>query len=88
MSPDGHNDLALLVRYLYNNHIYSEGFRQLFESDGLPGQVDLPRLREGQNGGLFWSVYWPCPADGEDFSDENYLPSLSYTSSSHLGATC
>ena len=37
--------------------------------------VDLPRLREGQNGGAFWSVYVPCPANGTDFSDENYAES-------------
>ena len=37
--------------------------------------VDLPRLREGQNGGAFWSVFVPCPANGTDFSDENYAES-------------
>lgn len=36
------------------------------------GHVDLPRLKEGQNGGAFWSAYVPCPKDGMDWSDENY----------------
>lgn len=39
--------------------------------------VDLPRLREGMNGGFFWSAYVPCPEKGEDFSDENYAASES-----------
>lgn len=38
----------------------------------MVGHVDLPRLKEGQNGGAFWSAYVPCPKDGLDWSDENY----------------
>lgn len=34
--------------------------------------VDIPRLREGKNGGAFWSAFVPCPKNGSDFSDENY----------------
>jgi membrane dipeptidase len=34
--------------------------------------VDLPRLKEGKNGGAFWSAFVPCPANWSDFSDENY----------------
>lgn len=34
--------------------------------------VDLPRLKEGRNGGAFWSAYVPCPKDGRNFADENY----------------
>ncbi len=34
--------------------------------------VDLPRLKKGKNGGAFWSAFVPCPANGTDFSDENY----------------
>ncbi|KAL7625438.1 hypothetical protein AAE478_004658 [Parahypoxylon ruwenzoriense] len=41
--------------------------------------VDLPRLRAGLNGGAFWSVYTPCPANSSDFSDENYAPSVQFT---------
>lgn len=41
----------------------------------MPMHVDLPRLRQGMNGGAFWSAYVPCPKNGTDFSDENYLDS-------------
>lgn len=27
------------------------------------------------NGGFFWSAFVPCPAKGDDFSDENYADS-------------
>ena len=69
---DGHNDLPILLRFAYNNHIYSDEFKTLFEQGGLTGHVDLPRLREGQNGGAFWSVFMPCPPDGQDYTDANY----------------
>ncbi|KAI0012845.1 putative dipeptidase [Xylariaceae sp. FL0662B] len=76
---DGHNDLAILIRYGYDNHIYQENFTKPFEEGGLPMHVDLPRLREGQNGGAFWSVYTPCPENGSDYSDENYAASVQLT---------
>lgn len=76
---DGHNDFAIFIRYMYNNHIYQENFTEPFENGGLPMHVDLPRLREGLNGGAFWSVYTPCPANGTDWSDENYAPSSSFS---------
>lgn len=73
---DGHNDFPIFIRYAYNNHIYADDFRQGFETDGLPQHVDLPRLRAGMNGGAFWSVYVACPANGSDFSDDNYAGSV------------
>ncbi|KAI1214929.1 putative dipeptidase [Annulohypoxylon truncatum] len=76
---DGHNDLAIFIRFMYNNHIYNETFTKPFEGGGFPMHVDLPRLREGQNGGAFWSVFTPCPANGSDWSDENYAPSVQLT---------
>ncbi|KAI6090861.1 putative dipeptidase [Hypoxylon rubiginosum] len=76
---DGHNDLAIFIRAMYNNHIYNETFANPFKEGGLPMHVDLPRLREGQNGGAFWSVYTPCPENGTDYSDENYGPSVQLT---------
>ncbi|OTB05810.1 hypothetical protein M426DRAFT_125303 [Hypoxylon sp. CI-4A] len=76
---DGHNDFALVIRAAYNNHIYDDKFKKPFEEGGLEMHVDLQRLREGQNGGAFWSVYAPCPAKGSDFSEENYLPSVQFT---------
>jgi hypothetical protein len=69
---DGHNDLAIYVRSLFDNHIYEKNFTVPFEQGGLVGHVDLPRLKKGKNGGAFWSAFVPCPADGLDFSKENY----------------
>ncbi|KAL9020241.1 MAG: hypothetical protein Q9185_002524 [Variospora sp. 1 TL-2023] len=76
---DGHDDLAFLIRFLYNNHIYDTNFTEKFEKGGLPGQVDLPRLSAGKVGGSFWSAFVPCPTNGTDFSDEAYAPSVSST---------
>ncbi|KAI5924753.1 membrane dipeptidase-domain-containing protein [Camillea tinctor] len=76
---DGHNDLAIFIRYMYNNHIYEENFTKPFEEGKLPMHTDLYRLRKGLNGGAFWSVYTPCPENGTDFSDENYAASVQLT---------
>ncbi|RDW77241.1 dipeptidase-2 [Coleophoma cylindrospora] len=76
---DGHNDLAILVRFLYNNHIYDDEFKKPFEEGGSPAHVDLPRLIKGKSGGAFWSAFVPCPANGTDFSDANYAKSVAYT---------
>ncbi|KAJ2989279.1 hypothetical protein NUW58_g3552 [Xylaria curta] len=76
---DGHNDLAILIRVMYNNHIYDRKFTKPFTKGGMPAHVDIPRLREGQNGGAFWSVFTPCPANGSDYSDENYAASVQFT---------
>lgn len=65
----------MLLRYLYGNHIYSENFTKPFEQGQLPGHVDLRRLREGQSGGAFWSLFAPCPKNGSDLSDDNYAES-------------
>lgn len=73
---DGHNDFAIAIRVLFNNHINSDAFRNGFERDGLPQHVDLPRLRAGKNGGAFWSVFTPCPKNGTDLSDANYAASV------------
>ena len=69
---DGHNDLAILIRERYNNHINDEKFQKLFSEGGMPAHVDLPRLKEGKVGGAFWSAFIPCPKNGSDFSNENY----------------
>ena len=61
-----------MVRYLYNNKIYSANFTEPFENGGLKFHVDLVRLREGKSGGAFWSAYVGCPKNGTDFSDANY----------------
>lgn len=44
------------------------------------GHVDLPRLRAGMNGGAFWSVFWPCPENGSDYSDGAYASCWSLSS--------
>lgn len=61
-----------MIRFLYDNQIYDDKFTTLFEQGGMPQHVDLPRLKEGKNGGAFWSAFVPCPSNGSDFSDENY----------------
>ncbi|KZT08456.1 uncharacterized protein LAESUDRAFT_649280 [Laetiporus sulphureus 93-53] len=64
---DGHIDLPEFARSVYGNNISAFDLHQ-----PTLGHVDIPRLREGQVGGFFWSVYAACPAhagldDGEDF---------------------
>lgn len=76
---DGHNDLAIMIRYLYNNNIYSAKFTQAFNKGGMEFHVDLPRLKAGKVGGAFWSAYVGCPANGTDFSDSNYAEAVSTT---------
>lgn len=72
---DGHNDLAILIRFGFNNHIYGDNFTKPFTEGGMPYQVDLPRLKQGRVGGAFWSAFAPCPKNGTDFSDDTYIPS-------------
>ncbi|KFA47088.1 hypothetical protein S40293_04606 [Stachybotrys chartarum IBT 40293] len=76
---DGHVDLPVALRFLYGNRLYEDNFTQPFEHGGLFGHVDLQRLRQGQAGGAFWSVFAPCPDNLTDFSDENYAASLQFT---------
>ncbi|KAL2351724.1 membrane dipeptidase [Cryomyces antarcticus] len=76
---DGHNDLMILLRYLYKNRIYGSDFKDKFENGGMPYHVDLPRLDRGKVGGAFWSAFVPCPRNGSDFSDGNYAPSVRAT---------
>ena len=71
---DGHNDLLITIRAVYGNQIYGDNFTQPFENGGMVAHFDLPRAEKGQLGGAFWSAFMPCPADGLDFSDENYAP--------------
>ncbi|TVY81844.1 Dipeptidase sirJ [Lachnellula suecica] len=76
---DGHNDLAIMIRFLFNNQIYQKNFTEPFENGGMPYHVDIPRLKEGMNGGAFWSAFVPCPKNGSDFSDENYADAVAFT---------
>ncbi|KZT65952.1 hypothetical protein DAEQUDRAFT_730871 [Daedalea quercina L-15889] len=64
---DGHIDLPELARTVYANNITAFDL-----NTPTLGHVDIPRLKKGQVGGFFWSVYTACPAhagldDGEDF---------------------
>ena len=53
---DGHNDLAILIRFGFQNNIYDKNFTDSWENGGMPAQVDLPRLKTGRAGGTFWSA--------------------------------
>lgn len=81
---DGHNDLPILLRVLYGNHINNETFQEPFETGKTPGHVDLVRLREGRNGGAFWSVYWGCPSNMTDFSVRHFFCPQSFSWESRL----
>ncbi|KAF3770915.1 hypothetical protein M406DRAFT_248070 [Cryphonectria parasitica EP155] len=76
---DGHNDMPIMIRWLYNNHINNETFQVPFETGKTPGHVDLTRLREGMNGGAFWSLFWLCPDNMTNFDDEIYAPIVQAT---------
>ena len=76
---DGHNDLLILLRVAYHNKINNDNFTKAFEEGGLAGHLDVPRLKQGQQGGAFWSAFVPCPADGFNFSDRNYAGSVKTT---------
>jgi len=76
---DGHNDLMILIRFVNKNKIHSESFKNSFEKGGHPGHVDIPRIKSGLMGGAFWSAFMPCPANGSDFSNESYAPTVRAT---------
>jgi membrane dipeptidase len=76
---DGHNDLMILIRFVNKNQIHTADFKKSFEKGGHPGHVDIPRMKAGQLGGAFWSAFMPCPANGSDFSDANYAPTVRAT---------
>lgn len=84
---DGHVDLAWKLRRVYKNRIYDSPFKKLWQEGGLPGQLDIPRLKKGKYSGAFWSTYIPCPMNVTDFSDEAYGPGKSATSYTNDG-TC
>lgn len=61
---DTHVDLPELARWRYQNMINGPGFK--FDERGFFGHVDIPRMKEGRLGGVFWSVYTSCPTDWND----------------------
>ena len=63
-----------VIRGLYKNNVHDSNFTRLFAEGGLPGHVDLPRLRAGGMGGAFWSAFIGCPANASDMSPASYAP--------------
>jgi membrane dipeptidase len=60
---DGHNDLPWAIR----EYKAAPGDVNAYELRGrapADGQTDIPRLREGRVGAVFWSVYTPPEAGG------------------------
>ena len=67
---DGHNDLPYLIRVELYGKIY-DGSLNL--NDKLLGHTDVQRMRKGQMGGQFWSVYVDCE-DGVGIDDPTVSP--------------
>ncbi|TAQ89504.1 hypothetical protein B7494_g2154 [Chlorociboria aeruginascens] len=76
---DGHNDLAIFIRYSYNNHIYGANFTTPFQNGDLGQHADLARLKEGRVGGTFWCAFAFCWADETGPSDQYYAQALAET---------
>ncbi|XP_023374667.1 dipeptidase 3 isoform X2 [Otolemur garnettii] len=58
---DGHNDLPLVLRQLFQNRLQDVNLRNFSR-----GQTSLDRLRDGLVGAQFWSAYVPCQAQELD----------------------
>ncbi|XP_012597773.2 dipeptidase 3 [Microcebus murinus] len=58
---DGHNDLPLILRQLFQNRLQDVNLRNFSH-----GQTSLDRLRDGLVGAQFWSAYVPCQAQDRD----------------------
>jgi membrane dipeptidase len=54
---DGHNDLPYIIRIELYGKMYDGGFNL---NDKLLGHTDIQRMRKGQMGGQFWSVFVDC----------------------------
>lgn len=76
---DGHNDLPWQYRQFSKNHIYNVSLnedtriqwrRDMEMTDEsfpfLPPQTDIPRLREGGVGAVWWAAFVSCSATGKD----------------------
>ena len=63
---DGHNDLPWQFQRRSRNKLSGLNLRSDLSQLAQPTDTDIPRLRRGQVGGLFWSVYVPIRGyDGE-----------------------
>ncbi|XP_062032017.1 dipeptidase 3 [Lepus europaeus] len=58
---DGHNDLPMLLRQLYQNILQDVNLHNFSQ-----GQTSLDRLRDGLVGAQFWSVNVPCETQDQD----------------------
>jgi membrane dipeptidase len=67
---DGHNDLPWELRERSKGRLASIDLRSdtshLLSADGTPLMTDIPRLRAGQVGGQFWSVWVPVELKGPE----------------------
>lgn len=61
---DGHNDLPWQYHRRVNNHLSQLDLASDLTQIERPTHTDLPRLRRGRVGGLFWSVYIPIEGYG------------------------
>lgn len=60
---DGHNDTPWYYRYNANNHLDQIDLAADTSALEKPMHTDIPRLRAGGVGGVFWSVYIPVDYD-------------------------
>ena len=67
---DGHNDLAWELRERSHGQLASIDLESdtshLLSAEGTPLMTDIPRLRAGQVGGQFWSVWVPAELKGPE----------------------
>jgi membrane dipeptidase len=66
---DTHVDLPQILRTMERRPL--DGVDSM--KGNLPGHVDIPKMKQGRLGGLFMTVYTPCPGmqgqdEGEDFT--------------------
>ena len=76
---DGHNDLLIHLRTHIDNGINDPYFQERFKNGSFSGEVDLLKIKEGKYGGAFWSAYYICQQDLDDYSDAAYDSSMFYS---------
>ncbi|CAF0723783.1 unnamed protein product [Adineta ricciae] len=64
---DGHNDWAWVIRKYFRNNITGLDLNEMTKYRNITTiHTDITRLRKGQVGGQFWSIYTPCEHQGKD----------------------
>ncbi|CAL8129328.1 unnamed protein product [Orchesella dallaii] len=68
---DGHNDFPFNVRKLFQNQLSKVNFSSNLSevepwASYSESHTDIPRLRQGHVGGVFWVAYTPCETQGKD----------------------